>query len=403
MPLFSVLVPTRNRAHLLSYTLQSILAQDFDDYEIIVSDNESVDNTKQIIESFAEPRVFYIHPAQYLRMHDHWEFARKHARGDYLLFMGDDDCLAGNALSALARVIRERDPAMVGCRSIDYFSNDFWVVAKRNQVRIEKFSGELITVDTHEALVECFRFNPHPYYYPRVTMPVARQLVESIASQVGRFFDYPNPEYVGFSMVYSMIDQFPFLDKPLVVLGRTPDSLGPRYFWTNQDPSWRETTGQPFAFVPLKGTFMTNGAAESFLRAKNNLPNRFEGIEISLVDYYKNYYTDMLTQRWLGRDIRGDLDEFYRVVDSLNRDLRAQVIHSIKDLDLRQPVWHRFMRRSSALLSNAKNLAFHGNHSKVKGKLGDRWFDGNTIGVSDILSCVRWLDNQNNQNLREKV
>ena len=38
-PFFSVVIPTRNRASLLRYALQTALDQDFDDYEIVVSDN----------------------------------------------------------------------------------------------------------------------------------------------------------------------------------------------------------------------------------------------------------------------------------------------------------------------------------------------------------------------------
>lgn len=394
MPLFSVVIPTFNRAHRLKDALQSVMAQNHDDYEIVVSDNCSSDNTRDIVESFSNQRLRYVRPDSYLRMHDHWEFARKHAQGDYLLFLADDDCLVENALSALATVIREQSPPMVGCRSIDYYSKDYWVKAKRNHIRIEQFSGELLTIDAKVALAECFRFHAHPHYYPRVTVPIARSLVEFIANQAGRFFDYPYPEYVGFAMVYATIDRYPFLDKPLVVLGRTSDSLGPRYFWSNQDPSWREMVGKPFSFVPLKGTYMTNGAAESFLRAKNKIPGRFEGIELSLVDYYKNYYRDMLTQRWLGRDIRNDLDEFYGVLECLDPALRDRVRYSIKDFDLAKPLWYKFLRKIRALRSTLKNAAFREHNSGDQNVLGEYWINGEKVGVSDITSCAKWANSQ---------
>ncbi len=403
MPLFSVVIPTLNRAHRLRCALQSVISQDFDDYEIIVSDNCSSDNTSDVVVSFLCQHLRYVRPDSYLHMHDHWEFARKHARGDYLLFLADDDCLVKSALSSLARVLEATAPLMLGCRSIDYYSNDYWVSAQRNHVRIEQFSGELINIDARVALQECFRFNPHPYYYPRVTVPIARSLVESIARRVGRFFDYPYPEYVGLAMVYSMIDRYPFLDKPLVVLGRTSDSLGPRYFWSNQDPSWREMKGRPFEFVPLKGTYMTNGAAESFLRARNNLPDRFQGINVSLVDYYRNYYVDMLTQRAMGRDIRCDVDEFYRVIESLEPESRTQVVHLTKNMDLRKPIWFRLLRRTRSLLLKAKNLASHGNFTGKNQGAEDLWIDGSKVGVSDILSCVAWFESQDRQTLFRKV
>jgi len=149
----------------------------------------------------------------------------------------------------------------------------------------------------------------------------------------------------------------------------------------------------------LKGTYMTNGAAESFLRAKNYLPARFQGIELSWVDYYRNYYGDMLTQRGLGRDIRGDLEEFYRVVESLDLPLRAQISHSIRDMDLRKPMWYKLLRKTRSLLLRTRNLVSLGRQDA----LSDRWIDGSKVGVSDILSCTRWFEGQNQYTLFGKT
>ncbi len=400
MALYSVVIPTLNRAHRLKDALQSILWQDFDDYEVIVSDNCSSDNTGDLVAQFADKRIHYVRPDSYLRMHDHWEFARKQASGDYLLFLGDDDCLVQNALSTLTRVIETTGALIVGCKNIDYYTVDYWVQERRNQILIRPYSGELARVETRVALSECFRFNPE--YLPRVTVPIARSLVKSITEQVGRFFDYPYPEYVGFAMAFSMTDEYRFLDQPLVVLGRTSDSYGPRYFWSNQDPSWHETTGQPFVNVPLKGTYFTNGAAESFLRAKNNLPSRFEGINLSLLDYYKNYYTDMLTQQQLGRNIGADLDEYYRAVGALAPELQHQVLDSIRPVDLRNPGWYKLLRKANSFAtSRAKQVKalITNNHTQNK---GGRWIDGSQVGVSDIRSCTEWLGNQK-QNFSDRL
>ncbi len=394
MSLFSVMIPTLNRAHRLNDALQSVVAQDFGDYEIIVSDDCSSDNTRDVVRKFQDARIHYVRPASHLLMHDHWEFLRKHARGDYLLLLADDDCLVKNALSTLAQLVRSGMPSIVGFGNIEYYSNDYWVRALRNHIHIGQFTGEIISIDSRTALYECFQLNPLPHYYPRASALIARSLVESIAAEVGRFFDYPNPEYVGFAMAYSMIEHYLFIDKPLIVLGRTPESLGPRYFWSNQDPSWRETTGEPFAFVPLKGTFMTNGAAESFLRAKNNLPARFEGIELSLANYYRGYYADMVTQRGLGRNIQRELEEWYRAIELLTPMLRDQVRSSIKSLDVHAPLWYRLSRRVRSYLTRARDIVSNGKRSEGNDNQNGQWIDGAKIGVSNILSCAEWIEGQ---------
>jgi glycosyltransferase involved in cell wall biosynthesis len=51
-PFFSVIIPTYNRAHLISKTINSVLGQSFKDFEIIVVDNKSTDNTVEILQPY---------------------------------------------------------------------------------------------------------------------------------------------------------------------------------------------------------------------------------------------------------------------------------------------------------------------------------------------------------------
>ncbi len=58
-PLVTVAIPTHNRARLLRNTLESVLSQTFAEIEVVVSDNASSDDTVEVVESFADPRVTY--------------------------------------------------------------------------------------------------------------------------------------------------------------------------------------------------------------------------------------------------------------------------------------------------------------------------------------------------------
>jgi glycosyltransferase involved in cell wall biosynthesis len=59
-PTVSVVIPTYNRAGVISKPIHSILAQTYQDFEIIVVDDCSSDDTEQVLESFKEPRIRYI-------------------------------------------------------------------------------------------------------------------------------------------------------------------------------------------------------------------------------------------------------------------------------------------------------------------------------------------------------
>src|SRR5436309_9290227 len=90
-PFFSVVLTTRNRAALLPFAVRSILAQSYGDFEIIISDNFSSDNTPEVAQSFGESRISYVRTRESLSMSESYSFALSHARGQYVTFLSDDD------------------------------------------------------------------------------------------------------------------------------------------------------------------------------------------------------------------------------------------------------------------------------------------------------------------------
>ena len=99
--LLSVIIPTRERAETLPYTLRTALDQSSRNFEVIVSDNFSQDNTAEVVRSFSDPRLRLINPGRRVSMCDNWDFALLHAVGDYVLFIGDDDAIIPGALDKL--------------------------------------------------------------------------------------------------------------------------------------------------------------------------------------------------------------------------------------------------------------------------------------------------------------
>src|SRR3954451_9236577 len=57
MPRATVIVPTRNRARLLRQTMASVLAQTYRDFELVICDNASTDDTGDVVASFEDERI----------------------------------------------------------------------------------------------------------------------------------------------------------------------------------------------------------------------------------------------------------------------------------------------------------------------------------------------------------
>ena len=60
-PEVSVLIPSYNHAHYLGHAIRSVLKQSFSDWEVIIIDDGSTDNTKQVTDNFSDPRIRYIY------------------------------------------------------------------------------------------------------------------------------------------------------------------------------------------------------------------------------------------------------------------------------------------------------------------------------------------------------
>lgn len=90
MPFFSVIIPLYNSRHTIAATLNSVLAQDFADVEVIIADDGSTDCSAEIVKSFTDSRIKYLYQenkgASSAR-----NLAMKHAQGNFLAFIDADD------------------------------------------------------------------------------------------------------------------------------------------------------------------------------------------------------------------------------------------------------------------------------------------------------------------------
>lgn len=96
---FTVVIPTRERASTLRSTIESVIAQNYDNLVILVSDNASADHTQEVIRGFSDPRLQYVNPRRRLSMAAHFEFALSHVVDGYVTSIGDDDALALDAVA----------------------------------------------------------------------------------------------------------------------------------------------------------------------------------------------------------------------------------------------------------------------------------------------------------------
>jgi glycosyltransferase involved in cell wall biosynthesis len=112
-PAVSVVLPTHNRAPLLGRAIRSVLRQSYGDFELVVVDDGSADETAEVVASFDDPRVRYVRLARNAGAGAARNVGIKAARGRFLAFQdSDDEWLPSKLAKQMAAF--ERGPAGLG-------------------------------------------------------------------------------------------------------------------------------------------------------------------------------------------------------------------------------------------------------------------------------------------------
>ncbi|MGP8200420.1 MAG: glycosyltransferase family 2 protein [Limisphaerales bacterium] len=113
-PKISVLIPTYNYARFLPEAIESVLAQDFADFELLIVDDCSADNTAAVVQPFCarDARVRFSVNAANLGLANNWNHCLDQARGEYIKFLfGDDKLCHSQALGKMIALLERHSSA----------------------------------------------------------------------------------------------------------------------------------------------------------------------------------------------------------------------------------------------------------------------------------------------------
>ena len=96
----SIIVNFHNSEKYLNKCIQSILMQNYNNFEIILWDNNSIDNSKKIIETFSDNRIKYFNNSNKENLYKARNMAIKESTGEYVAFLDSDDWWEQNYLSS---------------------------------------------------------------------------------------------------------------------------------------------------------------------------------------------------------------------------------------------------------------------------------------------------------------
>jgi glycosyltransferase involved in cell wall biosynthesis len=133
MPKVSVIIPTYNQAHFIAESIQSVLDQTFQDFEIVVVDDGSTDNTKEVVCNFKDVRIKYIY-----QENNGVSTARNTgicaSTGEYIAFLDSDDVLLKNSLEKRVQVLN-RHPEVAFIYGWNYIIDEKGRIVKLSKKR----------------------------------------------------------------------------------------------------------------------------------------------------------------------------------------------------------------------------------------------------------------------------
>jgi glycosyltransferase involved in cell wall biosynthesis len=100
-PFFSICIPAYNAGKFLSATIESVLCQSFTDFELVLLDNASTDNTELLISLYPDSRIRVIRNMATVPAHENWTRAISQAEGAWIKLVCADDLLKPNALQKI--------------------------------------------------------------------------------------------------------------------------------------------------------------------------------------------------------------------------------------------------------------------------------------------------------------
>lgn len=239
-PLFTVIIPQKDRAEYLVHTLKSCMIQDYPNFEIIVSDDCSEDNSVEVVKELQkhDNRIKLFAHEHHLGMRENFEFALSQVRSGYVMALGGDDGLVVGCIWKMYKILKETGRQLLTWPYATFkYANDnepqtmlYFRRRKSRTVRIIKSEYFLNSIaNSFFYLVdEC------PMFY--IKGVVSTELVEKVKSRTKDhcFYHCPTPDGFSGVILCGEVEDYAYTYEPLSIGGNTTKSQGQNYMRTDK-------------------------------------------------------------------------------------------------------------------------------------------------------------------------
>jgi Glycosyl transferase family 2 len=329
MTRFSLVLTTTDRPELLLPAVVAAVQSKFDDFEVLVSDNFSKISGAEILTDVKDKRLRIIRTDRRLPASDHWEYAWEHVRGEYVMYLGDDNALHPDILSTADRAIRQYDLDALAWRVGLYYhpdwNIDYGTLPNRgNIVGIDAgTTGQLYRCDADKVIAHyCSHLTLSGCFPCMLNFLFRKSDGDAIRRQAGRLFWPPAPDVCcGFLLMgVARPGHFAFWDGFGGLGGRSRNSnLATQLSRGKATRKFHdyvsEFRGQDiFPLHEPKYVTISNTLAAVVSQARNAMPERFAALDFDRATLARKTIDDIYVSRvvpWMeDPTFLGQVDQF---------------------------------------------------------------------------------------------
>jgi len=355
---FSVLIPAKGRPEFLRQAIMSVLLQDFDNFELIISNNGGDQRLRDIVQEFGQdPRLKYMEQENVLNMPAHWETISRDLEGEYLLILTDRSLFRKRALYDLHTKILELD----GSPEVISWPWDLYLDHIGILTTYPNIDSSIKRMDPIKSLLESINNNKFTHFLlPRGLNSCVRvDFMEAMRARYGQVFKAMSPDYTFAYLCLLNTESFYHLKQPLFVSQGVKVSNGGNAYASDARGYLSTLDIKPFyEHVPLKLPLVLNLIHGDFM-AMLELCGRNDLIEEwDRVNYFDECTLEVEEKRKMGILTSDEIIEMEKELEALLalelpgirtavtyknssnlRNIRLKVVGGIKNIVMDHMKW----------------------------------------------------------------
>lgn len=323
-PFFSIIIPTRNRSAIVTKAIESVINQQFKDWELLIIDNDISDATELAVKKYLNEKIKYFRTGN-LPIYDNWEYGINKTNGRYITVLEDKGQLFPDSLEIIFQTIQTYKVPIVswGKSLSEEFKNE-------NELETKYYSSsELLQYFLSLSLRHSIKMLPRFLNSCCESSIIAK----SRDTKVGRVFAQYDPDYTSAFMQLAFFEGVIYIKNPLVYYDmRYSNGVAFQYKLTDSF-EYNDLLRLTFKndinmdcicnLTPLKiPTIIYNALINDYLSIREKIGGKLKYFEVNLYNYYLECYKSIISVETVGVDMTVERKLFFETLNQQSEELK---------------------------------------------------------------------------------